>query len=295
MPKVSVIVPTYNRASYLKEAIQSILDQEFQDFDIVITDNASSDETESVVAAFASSKICYYKNETNIGVVNNHNKALSLATGTYICVFSDDDIMLQDNLTKKIAVLEKYESVVLVHSNVFVINEKGDVVGSHWAERYYDKWKMSHDKDGFFTGTDYFKVLYCDWNIISMPSVIFRRNVLDEVLEFNIESKYFCDWDMWMRMVLYGDVYYLQQPLVKYRMHSTNTINELNKNNEKAELVLIKNMLSDKYGDVLNRIGIRREDIEASVARQIHKYPFDAEPSEPHLFLKLINRMRRII
>jgi len=295
MPKVSVIVPTYNRALYLKEAIQSILDQEFQDFDIIITDNASSDETESVVAAFASNKICYYKNEANIGVVNNHNKALSLATGTYICVFSDDDIMLQDNLAKKVAVLEKHQSVVLVHSNVFVIDENGKVVGSHWAERYYDKWKISHGKDSVFTGIDYFKILYCDWNIISMPSVIFRRNVLKNVLGFNAESKYFCDWDMWMRMVLYGDVYYIQQPLVKYRMHSSNTINELSKNNEKVELVLIKNMLSDEYGDKLNRIGIRRADIEASVAQQVHKYPFDAKPSEPNTFLKLINRMRRMI
>ena len=75
MPKVSIIIPTCNRAAYLKLAIESILEQGYQDFEIIVTDNASTDNTEVVVSDFKNEKIRYFKNEENIGVVKNHNLA----------------------------------------------------------------------------------------------------------------------------------------------------------------------------------------------------------------------------
>jgi len=292
MPKVSIIIPTYNRASYLKEAIESILCQSFQDFNIIVTDNASTDDTEKVVIGFKSSKIFYHKNPTNIGVVNNHNKALELANGEYIAVFSDDDLMLTDSLLKRVEILDKYKSVDLVHSNIEIINEKGEIIGlNHWAKSYCRDWDKKHKEDVLFEGIDYFKILYYEWNVISMPSVMFRKSVTGNVSGFNSKSKYFCDWDLWMKICLFGDVYYLSQQLVKYRVHSSNTIKEISDDINKKELILIKNMLFDKYAYKLIELYINKNEIDETVNTQIGTYPIVLKSSGN----LIINKIKKLI
>ena len=90
--KVTVAIPTYNRAHYLPEAIESVLAQTFQDFELLILDNASTDNTPELVKSFKDERIRYVRNQTNIGMFGNCNKALELARGEYVIIFHDDDI-----------------------------------------------------------------------------------------------------------------------------------------------------------------------------------------------------------
>ncbi|HAK80314.1 MAG TPA: glycosyl transferase, partial [Runella sp.] len=145
MKKVSVIVPTFNRATYLKVAIESILKQKYKNLEIIITDNASTDNTIEIVEAFNDERIIYYRNPENIGIARNHNKALELCTGEYIQLFSDDDIMLPGCIQKKVDIFNRFQSVGLVHSDINIINSSGVITSeSHWAKKAWKKWSNLH-------------------------------------------------------------------------------------------------------------------------------------------------------
>ncbi|TGD82995.1 glycosyltransferase [Hymenobacter wooponensis] len=288
MPKVSIIIPTYNRAAFLKEAVESILSQDFQDFNIVITDNASSDNTKETVLGFKSDKIIYHRNDENLGVVNNHNKALELADGEYIAIFSDDDLMFKGSLAKRVAVLDNNKSVVLVHSNIKIIDENNKIVDeSHWGKSYSKNWDKFHKKDTLIKGDVYFKILYYEWNVISMPAVMLRSSVIKKSGVFDINTKYFCDWDMWLRVCLYGDVYYLNDFLVNYRVHNTNTIKEINTEISKNELALIKKSLFEKNAIRLEKMGVNKGEINSTIDKQIATYPI------AYVDNSIISRVRR--
>jgi glycosyltransferase involved in cell wall biosynthesis len=244
MPKVSVIIPTYNRSLYLQKVIESILNQKYKDYEMVIVDNASTDGTENMVNSFDDKRIRYFRNVANVGMTNNYNLALGYSTGEYICVFSDDDIMHENNLQQKVKVLDNYSNVSLVHSNVRVIDGGGNVNSSiHWAVHYYEDWWKVHYKNNMFNGLDYLKILINHWNVICMPSVMLRRLTVEKMGKFDSNIYYTLDWDMWLRSCLYGDVYYLRDPLVDYRVHQSNTIREITNKKFEEELTIIKSKI----------------------------------------------------
>src|SRR4051812_49422897 len=115
-PAVTVAIPTFNRAALLREAIASVLSQTFGDFEVIVSDNASVDQTADMVASFADKRLRYHRNTTNLGLVGNLNRCLSLARGTYITVIHDDDRMLPTNLERKVAALQRNPRLGFVHS-----------------------------------------------------------------------------------------------------------------------------------------------------------------------------------
>src|SRR3989338_5944877 len=91
MPKVTIAIPTYNRAKLLSQAIESVLVQTYKDFELLISDNASTDETNNVVTSFKDPRIRYHRNRKNIGMMSNWNKCVELAQGKYLMILGDDD------------------------------------------------------------------------------------------------------------------------------------------------------------------------------------------------------------
>ena len=104
--KLTVIIPTYNRADLLGRSIQSVLDQSFKEFDLIIIDDKSTDGTPRVVKNFNDSRIKYIKNQKNLGIIGNWNKAIDVAPGKYLSIFHDDDIMSPDFLKEAFLALE---------------------------------------------------------------------------------------------------------------------------------------------------------------------------------------------
>jgi glycosyltransferase involved in cell wall biosynthesis len=107
-PQVSVVIPTYNRAAYLREAIESVLAQQYPPAEIVVSDNASSDNTAEVVAFFDDNRIRYHRQPANVGMTANWQTAISLARHTYVAPLSDDDCYLPEHLANGIEALERY-------------------------------------------------------------------------------------------------------------------------------------------------------------------------------------------
>ncbi len=113
MSLVSVFIPVYNREHYISEAITSVLEQSFQDFELLIINDGSSDRTEEVILSFDSPQIRYYKNEHNLGIAATRNKGLELAQGKYLALLDSDDIALPNRLQVQVEYMESHPEVVI--------------------------------------------------------------------------------------------------------------------------------------------------------------------------------------
>jgi glycosyltransferase involved in cell wall biosynthesis len=131
-PRISVGLPVYNGELYLEKAVQSILDQSYRDFELVISDNASTDSTEDICRRFAvrDSRVRYFRNERNIGAAPNHNRVFELSSGEFFKWAAHDDLYPKEMLERCLEVLEKAPtSVCLVYSQFVMIDESGCSLG----------------------------------------------------------------------------------------------------------------------------------------------------------------------
>src|SRR5678815_5471292 len=120
MPKVSVVIPTRNRAEFLRAAIQSVLNQTFQGFEIIVVDDASEDKTPEIVRTFTDTRMTYVRHDTNKGQGVTRNDGISRASGEFIALLDDDDEWLPGKLEKQIRVLDSSRSDVgLVYTGLY--------------------------------------------------------------------------------------------------------------------------------------------------------------------------------
>ncbi len=132
-PTLSIGLPVFNGERYLKEALDSILAQTFDDFEVVISDNASTDSTQKICREYEAkdSRVHYYRNGVNFGVSKNYNRVFELSSGEYFKWTNYDDLYAPEYLQKCISLLDKDKSVVLCHSKAYRIDEYGKVVGNY--------------------------------------------------------------------------------------------------------------------------------------------------------------------
>ena len=175
MPKVSVIILTYNRARYLQRAIRSVLDQTFQDFEIIIVDDASTDETPKVVKAFQDPRICYVRHQINQREAGSRNAGLQKSRGEYIAFLDDDDVWLSQKLAHQVALLDTSPLIVgAVYASFLKIDGETEKVLGPWiAEK---------------RGNLYRDLTEQNW--IGIPStVVVRRQCFDTVGLFDKASR----------------------------------------------------------------------------------------------------------
>lgn len=239
-------MPTYNRAFYLKEALISVLNQSFEEFEIILINNASTDNTEEVIKEFSDSRIRYHLNNKNIGAAKSHAKALRFCRGEYIYIFSDDDIMEVDNLKLKVAALNENPGVCLVHSACITINSLGTEEGEHYTKSHI-QWRNAQsgpilDKNichSLLMNTGFFLIF---------PTIMVRASVLEEHgIEFNNQLKYCIDWDFCAKLSLFGDFYYIEDKLIRYRLHANNETKSLNREIWFVELFIMKLSLYSQF------------------------------------------------
>lgn len=133
MPRISIGVPVYNGENFLGDALDSLLGQTFRDFEIVISDNASTDRTEQICAMYAArdSRIRYVRNDRNLGPGPNYNRTFALATGEYFKWAAHDDTYAPQYLEKCVEVLDRDPTVVLCHSKTAFIDSNGKEIGRY--------------------------------------------------------------------------------------------------------------------------------------------------------------------
>lgn len=214
-PKVSICIPVYNGSDYIADAIDSILAQTYRNFNLIICDNCSTDDTANIVLSFKDDRIKYVRNPKNLGLVGNANRCLELSNGEYICIFHHDDVMLSDNLESKVHILDKHPEVGFVHSNIMLIDSNGKVVNENiWNKDS----RQDYIEDGLTVFRKYISYLPFGASIF-IGSVLARRSCYAQLGGFNPDLPHCNDSEMWMRMLLFYNVACIGTPLVKYRVH----------------------------------------------------------------------------
>ncbi len=207
-PKVSVVIPTYNRADLIGLALESIQRQSFRDYEIVVIDDGSKDGTDAVVAAQAPE--ARYTWQENVGIPEAINVCVRAARGEYIAFLGSDDALLPGALERQVAALDANPNVGMVHGAAWLMDEAGrltEVLRPRFANGDYVRDGLAERVDLLFT------------NHIVAPTVMIRRQCFDEAGLFDLRLGLYEDWNMWNRVLKTWDVAYLHQPVTCYRVH----------------------------------------------------------------------------
>ncbi len=188
IPTVSVIIPTYNRADLIGRAIQSVLDQTFEDWELIIVDDGSQDQTNAVVARFHDARI-HYLYQSNKKLPGARNTGIKAGTSEYVAFLDSDDRFLPGKLATQAAVLDEHSDVGLVAAGWQEIDLAGKVL------RTTNSWRLRPD----LTLNTW---LYACPFIV--PSVLVRRSWLERVGLFDEQQYYVEDWDLWLRLAYAG-------------------------------------------------------------------------------------------
>ncbi|MDF5714615.1 MAG: glycosyltransferase family 2 protein [Rhizonema sp. NSF051] len=217
MSKVSICIPTFNRVNLLPFAIESVLQQTYQDFELIVCDDGSQDSTPELMLEQTDNRIKYIRHPQNIGKSNNMRSGFDAATGEYFIKFDDDDRLTSDFLTRTVAVLEQNHSIDFVGTDHWIIdiNNIRDRVKTQENSR---RWGRVNLPAGVVDNL--LEVVFVNQSF-QIGATLFRRKVLQE-LGFMQPNWQNCeDNDLFVRLALAGKKgYYLPELLMEYRVHA---------------------------------------------------------------------------
>ncbi|HXC04905.1 MAG TPA: glycosyltransferase [Bacteroidia bacterium] len=228
-PLISVLMPVYNRENFLREAIDSILNQTETDFELLILDDGSTDQSASIARSYTDSRIRFISNDRNRGIVYTMNKGIHEARGHFIARMDSDDIALPERFEKEVHILLTMPEVGFVAGLITQMDEQGKELGP-WAD---DRANLTHAQIRWRTQAE---------NCIANPTVMFRREVLQKYRynKHQVESE---DWDLWLRMFSNGEqIYKINEVLLLYRIHRNSITVQYNRKSlylKKARIQLV--------------------------------------------------------
>jgi len=209
MPKVSVIIPTYNRAHFLTQAIDSVFAQTFKDYEILIVDDGSTDHSVDVIKQYGDRvRYIYQENEGPPGAMNT---GVENTTGEYYVVLGNDDMLMPDMLERQLAVMEKDPDLAFVCAGTYFVDEEGEIIKTSKDGRYREKTFKSLLSDNFV------------WHL----TTVVRRSMADEVGHFDENLYTTHDYNLWIHLALKHKFEYTDAPLAKFRQHPGNTSKKL--------------------------------------------------------------------
>jgi glycosyltransferase involved in cell wall biosynthesis len=204
-PTVSIVMPVYNTANFLRDAIQSILDQTYTDFEFIIIDDGSSDGSLDVLRSFQDERILLLSNGINRGLVFTLQRGMSAASGRYIARMDGDDISSPERLRLQVEYMDAHPDADLVATCVALIDEEGRPMGDWMDDRAY-------------TTPESIRSFLPVNNSIAHPSVLAKAEIIRK-LGYRAEQREAEDYDLWLRWASSGySLHKLQQPLVMHRI-----------------------------------------------------------------------------
>ena len=211
-PKVSVVMPAFNAAQFIRPAVDSILAQTYEDFELIILNDGSTDSTQSIVEGYSDPRI-RLMNKENSGVASTLNLGLQEAQGEFIWRHDADDVSLPQKLEKEVAFLRAHPEFVLCATQVAFMSERGRVA-----------WNKKQPKDGWLRSEAYREVFFEDfspYSPVTHGTTLFRRSILEYTggyREAFITSE---DIDMWLRFLEHGRLAVLNECLSLHRLSSS--------------------------------------------------------------------------
>ena len=213
-PKISCIMPAYNAGKFLKVAIDSILNQTFKNFELIIINDGSSDNTEEIILSYNDPRIVYIKNEHNLKLIKTLNKGIDMANGEFISRMDSDDQALPNLFARELKEFEEHPDAGIVNTLTYHMSEDGT--------------RIRPNRQYFKVSPEVCSVVCIYANMISHPGVMVKGNIMRQY-RYNDDETYlhFEDSELWCRMFADGiKCYTLSERLLNYRMTST-SINAL--------------------------------------------------------------------
>lgn len=230
IPKVSVIMPVYNGGKHLGEAIQSILDQSFRDFELIIINDGSTDNSEQIILGYNDPRIQYVKNNENLRLIKTLNKGLDLARGEFIARMDQDDIANPERFTKQVSIFENNHDVGVCGTwFTFFGDQKERTVIQH---------PQTHDA---------IKIHLLGHSTLGHPTVMMRKSAIKN-LRYDEQYQAAEDYEFWVRLSTITKMYNIPESLLDYRMHTTN-------------MTVLEDSTQSKTSDKIRTDQLRRLDV----------------------------------
>lgn len=254
MPKVSVVMASYNRIDYIKESIESILSQTFKDFEFIIIDDCSTDGTCELIEKYAQedSRIKLIKNKTNKGLIYNLRLGIKLAQGDFIARMDDDDISYPNRFEKQVQFLEEQKEIVVCGTYIELIGEVEN--SQNWIKHYK---------------SDEIELLMNFFNPMCHPSVMIRKSFLvQNNINFSYKALHAEEYDLWKQIIFKkGKIANIPEVLLKYRIHPKRISQD--KTSAKIQNQTAENVKSEMLLRFFNRKYVKK------IVKKIIMYPFE--------------------
>ena len=243
LPLITVLMPVYNGFKYLDEAMKSILNQSFQNFEFIIIDDGSIDDSVKIIKSYDDNRIRLVKNRNNLGQSETLNKGLSLTRGKYIARMDQDDISMPERFKKQLDFMENNSDVDVCGSWVQLMGKYNGIIE---LETQSEEIKIS---------------LLTNQNL-THPAVMIRKSTLVKYeLNYNPTFTIGNDYDLWVRMFDYCSFANLPEPLLKFRMHDNQYSKIMWEQNEVETNRILTNLLK--------KIGIHPDDSDLIIHKKL--------------------------
>ena len=210
---VSVVMPVYNGERYLKEAMESILNQTFRDFEFIIINDASTDKSEEIIKSFIDSRIIYIKNDKNLGQAESLNKGIRNTRGLYVARMDQDDISLPERISVQSAYMEANREVAILGTWIQEIDKDNNAI----------RRSLFPNTPSPSIKTRLFFARLAGWASIAHPTVMIKRDLFDKIGYYDPKYHICQDYDLWFRTVKKYRIENIPKVLLSYRNHGLST------------------------------------------------------------------------
>ena len=258
-PRISVVMSVYNGERYLRQSVDSILGQTFTDFEFIIIDDGSADNSWNILSGYNDKRIRLLQNDTNLGLTRSLNKGLDLARGKYIARQDADDISLPPRFAMQVALLDRQPCTVVVGSSVEYIDQKGQALRKAIRSQspHYNRWRLLFG------------------NCIAHSSAMFRRKTALSAGGYDESLRYSQDYDLWERLSTTGDIMQSSDILLRWRRLESGISSANNIKQRKIGNTVIQRMLKQQFGREVSLI-------EVSFFRNLARLPLESERQVKH-------------
>jgi len=212
-PLVTIVIPAYNHEQYVSQAIESVLDQHYTEWELLVINDGSTDNTGKECEKYAGHERVQVIHQENIGLSNTLNKALDLAKGDYFGFLPSDDLFYPEKLLVQVDFLELHKELAGVGGKQTLIDHQGSPLKDKDMEEWFSYIPSSRAD---------FLLKLLERNFVPAPSMLLRTNIVRDVGGFDPECKFMQDYDLWFRILKHHDMKILPRPLIYYRWHGKN-------------------------------------------------------------------------
>ena len=220
MPKVSVCMAAYNHEKYVGQAIQSVLDQTYPDWELIITDDASPDRTAEIIQQFSDPRIHFFRAEQNQGIAATTANCIRQSQGEYISILNSDDVFLPAKLEKQVQLLNERPEVGAVFSHTWFINRDGGDYNKLNIGFYSNKRNIFNKPNR--SRYEWLNYFFYHHNTLCDPSVMARREIYTKIAPPDPRFPIAGDFNRWVRTCLRYEIYIIPEVLLKFRIHGKN-------------------------------------------------------------------------